>query len=213
MSDNNFHVFCADVGSIKNKNFGWYYYSPTKNQGEGGGDIDSFYKALKNVARENKKIALGFEFPTFIYLKSDPIKLLEQRPEDKGKSWSAGAGPFALAAGIAEVCWLFDNLRDSLSGYKIFFDPKAFLAHEEPAILFWEAHVTGKSNGSNNETLNSHISDAKRAVEKFLLEYKQLSPSGDGKVINLLGAFLLWAGLSDDLSLLKERMLVINTTK
>ena len=207
-------IFCADVGSVERGNFGWYGLVSGERECSGK-DLQSFRECILSITGRSRKIAIGFEFPTFVYITKQQNILLKERPEDIGKPWSAGAGPFALAAGIAEVCWLFRELRDALVDYRMLFSLDDFRVHEGQAILFWEAHVTTQGSGCNDEKGDAHVADARKAVRRFTEIYRtaNIPRRSHNTIFNLLGACLWWAGLTDDPAVTSTKTLVVHAAK
>ena len=64
-------VWVADIGSIQKQNFGWCRNDdgPSHKKGE---DINAFAEGIAVDLSENRKIALGFECPTFVPITDDP---------------------------------------------------------------------------------------------------------------------------------------------
>lgn len=198
-------VYCADIGSIKKGNFGWAREDDGGTT-KGGADISKLVGSLAADVKTSTRVALGFECPLYVPIPDDPSHLTSQRPIDRGKPWSAGAGASALATGLTETVWILQQLRN-----RIHMPPPAFLSWEDfkradQGLFLWEAMVVGEAKG------NSHQDDAAIAVRAFREWALQQEPGGClevGNVHSLIGAALLRSCWSTDLSLLEEPCLVI----
>jgi hypothetical protein len=193
-----------DIGSPKAGNLGWACAAMGGGV-ETGTDLDSI---ITWVAAELSvgSVALGFEAPMFIPLRDAPNKLTAARVGEGSKAWSAAAGCGALATGLAITVYTLARLRDAMPSASASLNWRAF----EPApgrLLLFEAFVSGKDKSG------SHVSDAAVALRYFasqtiLGEIESALPD-DGPVFSLLGAALLRAGWSEDLTLLSEPCLVV----
>ncbi|MEX2158900.1 MAG: hypothetical protein WEB04_05785 [Dehalococcoidia bacterium] len=198
-------VYCADIGSIKSGKFGWAR-EDSAGSTEAGTDISDLVRVLAVDLQAGTRVALGFECPLYVPISDDPVDLTSQRRIDMGKPWSAGAGPAVLATGLTETVWILERLRKQLGS-----PPPAFLdwssfGQSERGLFLWEAMVTGEAKGA------SHQEDAAIAVGAFrtwALEARADENSTVESVHSLIGAALLRAGWSDDISLLRKPCLVV----
>ncbi len=134
-----------------------------------------------------------------------------------------------LATGLAQISWILDEVYKCSPGISAFLDWPMF-REAQTGLFLWEAFVAGDAKAPKNGR-RGHVGDAIRAVEAFA----QAMPSVDmgtasfsgilaGEVrprssyavksrpkntLSLIGAALLWAGWSSDVSLLHEPCLVI----
>lgn len=69
----NLAIFCADVGSIKAKSFGWAAVLPDSEEHILGTDIEEFTSHICQSIKLKHKVALGFECPLFVPMRSEPI--------------------------------------------------------------------------------------------------------------------------------------------
>lgn len=211
-------ICCADIGSIKKDNFGWAILHGDR-QREGtkiGGLVDEVVCSL--VAEV--KVALGFECPLWVPVPDDPCGLTAGRRVDGNKPWSAGAGASALAAGLTETAWILREirrcLRDRLASLPpTYLDWKEF-TEARTGMFLWEAFVTGDAKATGPDVdadRGRHAADALVACEAFAA--RQCNPTAQGHpdpphaVRSLIGAALLWSGLSKDLELLGASCLVV----
>src|SRR5919198_1284848 len=111
-------IYCADVGSVPNRRFGWA-------RGEAGGEIErhrggseiaDLVDAVGNDLGAGRSVALGFECPLYVPVPEDPILLGAARSGEGGRSWSAAAGAGALGTGIVQAAWILERLRQSRPG-------------------------------------------------------------------------------------------------
>lgn len=201
---NNFVVWAADVGSIKNKRFGWCC-AESKESFISGTNIFDFVKGISDDLSAGMKIALGFECPLFVPVTNDPNHLTSARPGEGNRSWSAGAGSGALAIGLTESVWVFENIR-RMSQVTIHptFDWEQFTKDEATNLFIWEAFVTGKAKSS------SDLGDAVIAVRTFWDKYPSITSNVTAQnPYSLIGAALLRSGISDNIHFLFEECVVI----
>ena len=200
---NNLSIFCADIGSIKSKKFGWaamigeIYLSDNS--------INNFASKIADEIKNKRKVALGFECPLFVPIRSDPEKVNSARNGEGNRSWSAGAGTGALATGLVEVLWVMNKINELL-GYP----PKAQLKWSKfissDSVFLWEAFVTSTAKGID------HSDDAFIAVKRFRNSLPNLELANsiqEEQVLSLVGAAALRAGWSHEVSLLSEKCIVI----
>jgi hypothetical protein len=110
---NNLAIFCADVGSIKNGNFGWAETLPGSIELTGT-VIGEFASEIAKQVKIGSKVAIGYECPLFVPVRKDPVLVNSSRNGEGSRSWSAGAGTGALATGLVEVIWVFNKLAELL---------------------------------------------------------------------------------------------------
>lgn len=156
-------LYCADIGSVKNGNFGWARLCHEEIESECN-ERDSILDLIRAVVEDLNRgnpVALGFECPLFVPLPLDPGDLTKARVGEGDRPWSAGAGAACLATGLTEIVWILEKIRAALVD-----PPDAYLEwnrfREAGAGLFlWEAFVTKAAKR------NSHQSDAEAALEIF----------------------------------------------
>jgi len=193
-------VAAVDVGSPSK--MGWAIYDGIS----GCGDPERFLDSMVDALSREIPVSLGFEAPlwtprgrTFDRMTANRggIEAAMRRP------WSAGAGCGALGAGIANMAWVFERLRDRVGSIKSTTQP-ARLHNGDSVLLIWEAFVSGKQKAT------SHEGDAEIAVGAFrktwpnLVSAIELEPS-----VNLAAAALLSTGHDIDLNELSLPGLVI----
>jgi hypothetical protein len=93
-------IAVVDIGK-PGTNFGWAMVGDTTEEGN---DIDVCVQTLAAALR-NGPLALGFEAPMFVPIRTDPKRLTAARKGDSGKRkpsrrFSASAGATALVTGL-----------------------------------------------------------------------------------------------------------------
>lgn len=201
-------VYCADIGSIKSNKFGWCKKDLTSQDIVWGREIKEFTLGIIDDLSKEYKIALGFECPLFIPISENPLNLTSARFGEKNRPWSASAGSQVIAIGLAEMVWIFENIKDSSKKeIKITFDWNEFIK-EDMNLFIWEAFVSGQSKTSLHER------DAQKAIDKFYDLYlsgkiNQINDVDADNPFNLAACALLRANYSIDLKLIFEKCLVI----
>ena len=204
------HVYCADIGSIKKGNFGWasvsIYPNGKQYSWDKGEEIQKLADELAHSLNEGTTVALGFECPLWVPVRHSPEKLTLARGGDGNRPWSFGAGVASLAAGLTETAWILQEVRKKSSNANAFLDWHSYQKSEN-GLFIWEAFVSGKAKTS------SHTGDAKVAVRAFVKAIPSLTDANavhpSQQTRSLIGAALLWAGWSEDLSLLHQPCIVI----
>lgn len=203
----NVAVYCADIGSVAKRRFGWAGASRVGEPAlESGITMDGLASAVANNLNDGRPVALGLECPLFVPITDDPSGLTCARPGEGARAWSAGAGAGALATGLTQTVWLLREIAGRLtSRAPAYLDWPTFVrAHQ--GLFLWEAFVTGSSKA------DSHIGDAALAVNAFL----RALPNPDAMnavscldVHSLVGAALIRTGWSTDPQLLSRPCIVI----
>ena len=197
-------MFCADVGSVKKNNFGWAAILPG-NKRISGRSIERFAENIACEIKNERKIAIGFECPLFVPMRSLPINVNSARKGEGNRSWSAGAGAGSLATGLVEVLWVMNQLTQKIESPLIAeFNWETFL--NSNSIFLWEAFITAQAKG------DSHAGDAEIAIECFMEALPHLTQANaidEQSVLSLVGAAALRAGWSTDIHLLSKSCIVI----
>lgn len=201
-------VYCADVGSIRQGNFGWAREEVPARKIErqrGGTEIRELIDAVAKDLAAGIPVALGFECPLFVPVPEDPFRLGAARPGEGTRPWSAGAGTGALTTGLVQAAWVLTELRNRRPGDRVFLDWTAFEA-VDAGLFLWEAFVTEKAKAV------THVDDATIAVTCFtaaLPDPGRASAVTAERPLSLVGAAAAWAGWSDDIELLRTPCLVL----
>ena len=201
---NNLSLFCADIGSIKQNKFGWAASYPDGSW-LSGNNIEEFAENIAEQIKASSKVAVGFECPLFVPVRSDPISVNSARNGEGNRSWSAGAGTGALATGLVEVLWVM-NAVSNILGYcpKATFSWPSFLRNE--SVFIWEAFVTSTAKGTG------HAHDAQIAISRFkeaLPNPEERNAIQEEEVFSLVGSVALRAGWASDVNVVSEQCLVI----
>jgi len=201
-------VCCADIGSVRQGNFGWWAQSegPTP-ESEAGDRLEILATWVAGQINLGCKVALGFECPLFVPLPVNAEDLGRARAGEGNRPWSAGAGSGALATGLAQVPWILGQIRTSTSQpIPAWLDWDQFV-RSETGLFLWEAFVSGSSKGT------SHTDDARKAVAAF--QNSLPSPFQANAVtcaegtVSLVGHAIVSTDWMDDLPLLSQPCLVI----
>lgn len=204
-------VFCADIGSVRQDNFGWFGLLPSLGRSPmeiSGSDIRDFAATLASAIREHGKASVGFECPLFIPLPENPDDLTSARPGEGTKPWSVMSGPVVLSMGLNKCAWVFGKVFEQIKEpLRVTFDWEEFV-QERMDLHIWEAFVSGK------DKTGTHKGDAELAVRKFMNslpspETANAIDMGNTPVFSLAGAALLRSGLSTNIELLEKKCLVI----
>lgn len=200
----NFAIFCADIGSVKQKKFGWFAALPDGVE-KTGTDIKEFAEHIATQFRNRVKIAVGFECPLLVPMRSNPIEVNSARKGDGNRSWSAGAGTSALGTGLVEVLWVMNEVSRLLgTPPEPTFQWTTFLATN--SMFLWEAFVTSTAKGTG------HAQDAEIGVaqlKRSLPDPTSANVIEEDSVLSLVGAAALRAGWSTNVAVLSEPCLVI----
>ena len=83
-------IYCADIGSIKNDNFGWAVVHGDRQRG--GKEIGELVDDVVVSLAAGIKVALEFGFPLWVPVPDDPSGLTDARVVDGNESWPARSG-------------------------------------------------------------------------------------------------------------------------
>ena len=204
------HIYCVDIGSIKNRKFGWAGVSIDSSGNQLSSDMcEDIRKLVDDIAERlnsGTKVSLGFECPLWVPVRDDPKKLTSARSGEGNRPWSAAAGAASLATGLTECAWILQKIRNQAPNAMAFLDWHSYLDSGN-GLFVWEAFVAGEAK------TGSHTGDAMKAVDAFVdalpspEQATAVTPTPHTR--SLIGASLLWAGWSSELSLLRQPCLVI----
>jgi hypothetical protein len=200
-------IYCADVGSIKQGNFGWaraQWPEGGLERHRGSTEIVELVDARTEDLEGGVPVALGFECPLFVPVPGDPLRLGTARTGEGSRPWSAGAGTAALATGIVQAAWVLAELRTRRPDDPLHLEWEAFQDAQD-GLFVWEAFVTDKAKA------DSHVNDATVAVACFsaaLPDPRTASVTAETP-LSPVGAAALWWDWSDALELLDTPCLVL----
>ena len=209
-------IYCADIGSVAEKNFGW----ARVDAGEGGeprtgSSIGDLAVELADDLNAGRPTVLGFECPLWVPLPTDGEGLGKARPGEGSHAWSAGPGALVLTTGSTQIPWLLRAVREKAPGQSAFLSWGPF---EEAGrgLFLWEAFISGEGKVGKAQAPageNEHERDARIATEEFasvLADPEAANASvPEGDVQSLIGAAMLRTGWSMDIALLSQPCLVI----
>jgi hypothetical protein len=197
-------VWAVDVGSVRKKRLGWCAVSQEKHQV--GKEIEELVEGIVEDLSSSRKVVLGFECPLFVPVSDDPQKLTSARKGEGRYPWSAGAGSSVLTTGLTMCVWIFKEIRRRTRvSIRPTVDWTEFTSCQAN-LFIWEAFV------SKSSKTGSHRGDAQVAARTFWSRYPDIIEANAitaEKPYSLVGAALLRAGLTDDLSVLSKPCVVI----
>jgi hypothetical protein len=201
-------IYCADVGSVAARRFGWASIGPDGTHG--GTDMQQLATAVAESLRSGRSVALGFECPLFVPLAHEPDALTTSREGEGNRAWCAGAGAGALTTGLVQVVWILREIRRMTPvGCNATLDWDEF-SQGRASLFLWEAFVSAASKRHN------HVADAQAAAEAFKTALSEPTPTSaitaGPETYSLIGAALLRSGWSGDQSLLQRGCLVVRAT-
>lgn len=178
-------VAAIDVGSPSK--MGW-----ASSRGRSGcGDPTDLIADITDALALGLPVCLGFEAPLWAPRSRTFDRMTANRGGVEAKMrrpWSAGAGCGALAAGLANMAWILENMQKSIGPVKATTQLDRFQATGS-GLFVWEAFVSGDKKGSNHE------GDAEIAVSAFRSNWPKLVSAVDHEPsVNLAAAALLAAG-------------------
>jgi hypothetical protein len=202
------NVAVVDIGK-PGVNFGWAIAGDTTAEGT---DIDECIQTLAAALRTGT-LALGFEAPMFVPIRSDPRRLTAARIGDCGKGmasrpFSASAGATALVTGLVVVSYILNSLRSRVPEAAATLDWRSSLVGPGKLLLF-EAFVTNQRKTADTR----HVEDAHLAIVAFqrgMRDPATFQSSVDEPIcLSLLGAMMLRTGWETDLAVLSRPCLVV----
>jgi hypothetical protein len=200
-------IYCADIGSIPNRRFGWARSAANEGGIERHRSGTEIIELLDGVAEDlaaGRGVALGFECPLFVPVPEQPLRLGMARAGERNRPWSAGAGAGAMATGIVEVAWILAELRRRCPKATPYLDWTEFATGR--GLFVWEAFVTAGAKAA------THVDDATVAVAAFrncLPDPTAMNAVTAERPLSLIGTALLWSGWSTDAAVLHAPCLVI----
>jgi hypothetical protein len=208
-------IYAVDIGSTRlsrnsTRAFAWACVGkvPLEQGVRCSSDIDRLAKEIEQDLREGYSVALGFEAPLFIPVPMESERLSRGRDGDGDRAWAAPAGASVATLGLHQSAWLLRHLAKTCSRTAcLLLDYSQWPPQGDSPVLFlWEAFVSGNARDED------HRRDAASAATYFLAHEANLSAKVACRAdnpISLIGAAALWAGWSEDLSLLHDEVLVL----
>ena len=202
-------IYVADAGSVSKGNFHWV---SSRNIEESALDPRGLAEAVAKDLNSGKKVALGYESPLFVPTDIDPHSLGcardgECQQATGNRPFTAGAGAAVLATGIQSLAWVLretKKLAPNTTASTRWDDFRGGSCQ----LFVWEAFVSG----SEKAYPPSHSGDAALAIAAF----RKVSSDENNPTrircsvaFSLVGAAVVWSGLSKDLTLLEEPGVVL----
>lgn len=207
MGDAKVSVVCVDIGSVSKDRFGW---ARTTSDGTfGGKSIDQCRTLLLEDISGGRRVALGIEAPGFLPVPLVSKDLGRGRLGEKDRSCFAPAGGYVATLGLHELLFLLQGIK----GIPCTLDFEEWV-HGNEGVLLWEAFVSGSAHTS----VDDHAADAATASTEMFKRLQSghvntdVSVASPMRVFSLLGAALLWAGLTEDPRVLHSPALVVKPT-
>jgi hypothetical protein len=161
-------------------------------------------------------LALGFEAPMFIPIRTDSKRLTAARNGEVGKGmpnrpFSASAGATALVTGMVVVSYILATLHPLVP------EATATLDWRSPPVgagrlMLFEAFVTGQQKTADTR----HVEDAHLAIAAFqrgMREPASFQSSVEEPIcLSLLGAIMLRTGWETDPAILSRPYLVVRAS-
>lgn len=202
-------TYVIDAGSIPRKKFAWVSSGDRKKRSR---DIEELAADICRDIAIGRKVSIGIECALFIPCTEDPNKLGKARkgdcaPETGSKAFTAAPGACATMTGLPALAWVLHRIKQEhpdITATTQWDDFRAGKAH----LFLWEAFVSGKEKAASGK----HHDDALLALKAFE------NDAEDGRLesrvtaenpFSLPAATILWAGLSEDVSLLHEPCVVL----
>lgn len=202
-------VYACDVGSTRSGAFAWVRADLGQDGDEftGSQDIEALADALVADLATGRPISLGFEAPLFIPVPDDPSELSAARPGEGSSSFSAPPGLAVATLGLHQLAWILRRIQPAGGLYQLTFDPDDWDATDSnPALLLWEAFVSGTAHSSD------HLADAATACQAFVAFTDDPTTAATVTAetpISLAGAAALWSGWRSDIGVLEQPALVL----
>jgi hypothetical protein len=202
------NVAVVDIGK-PGANFGWAMVGDIVAEGT---DIDVCVESFAAALRIGP-LALGFEAPMFIPIRTDPKRLTAARSGEFGKGlpsrpFSASAGATSLVTGLVVVSYILNTLRPLVPEATATLDWRLPPVGPGQLMLF-EAFITDQRKTADTR----HVEDAHLAIEAFqrgMRDPANFQSSVDEPIcLSLLGAIMLRTGWDTNPSILSSPCLVV----
>lgn len=194
--------YVMDAGSIPRRSFAWLSSAEPDRPSN---VLPSLAEAMASDLAAGRGVTLGCECPLVWPCPEGPDSLGKQRRGEDGRPWSAGAGAAVTPTGCQALAWVLRHLAKEVpdaggtTRWQEFADGLA-------ELFLWEAF------GSNKPRQITHAEDVRHILSTFhrwLADPHSVRQITTDHAISLAAALLLWAGLSDDIGLLREPCLAL----
>lgn len=208
-------VYCADIGSVAGKRFGWARVADEAGRDTDGKSIDALVDAI-TADLERGPVALGFECPLWLPYPIESKELGRARPGEGSHSWSAGAGAAVLATGMVQIPWILERLRHHASAVSAYTD-WALFSEAGSGLFLREAFIsgTGKQNAKLPANMDPDVRDATIAATEFARRSGLGPMAADPPApepeaaISIVGSALIAAGWCSDPAIVRRPCLVL----
>lgn len=209
---------CVDIGSPKKGNVGWaLLHGETQVTGR---DLNVFIALLEPHIRSGRTIAMGFECPLYVPKRADVATMTNCRIGEEGLNWCGGPGASVLATGLAQTNWVLTRMAElaaNATGTTRWHE----LQEGYCQFFFWEAFITSRAGVVVPIDFVEGVSPHERDALVGALAFRQVVVPGkefpsdlqDEEALSLIGMHLLETGLSQDMSLMSERCVVLKVRK
>lgn len=205
-------VYVVDVGSPNAGSLGWARLELSGGKSpEGSTSIDSLVSCVRESLIAGDSVALGFESPLFLPEPEESADLCRSRRGEGNRSMFFGAGLAVTTLGLHLVPWILKSIAEGMESKPV----ARFAGWPSPpnSLFLFEAFVSGKAHARGGR--DEHIKDACTAVDYFrqnaecLDEANAVTLDVGVEALSVVGAAVLWAGWSNDLSLIRRTVTVL----
>ena len=215
MSDavaSSFKIYCCDVGSTREENFGWACVSRASTGASfiyGGHSIGDCAACIKGDLAEGAVVTLGFESPLFLPIPRREDQLGCGRLGESSRSCFASVGSSVATLGLHQLAFLLTSIRQPNTILSL--DWQKWNASRPRELLLWEAFVSGPAHTTDGD----HRRDAATAAWSFAEMYQAgplataVEVSNDAEVFSLVGAAALSSGWVTAPRVLRTPVLVL----
>jgi hypothetical protein len=200
------------------KEAGWAIIE--KGRATAGSGLDDLVQEVIDAIKRDSGVALGFECPLYVPLRSTLASELKGRVGEGSPPWCVGAGAHSLAVGLGQAALILARIKraiPSLCGTTRWGEFMGGAAK----LFIWEAYVTSRQGESMAlptelaSRISSHAKDALAAVLRFaqVMNDGVQSDLVAEPALSLAGLHLINTELATDLSLLRETCVVLKARK
>jgi hypothetical protein len=196
------YIYACDVGSIKRNNFGW---ASSHSGSRGSKDIAALVKSVVTDFSSGTKVSMGFECPLFIPCPTRLEDIGSARVGERNRAYTSSPAACATVTGLSELAWILKKIHEECPEARATTRWSEFIEGNSQ-LFIWEAFISGVDKGAD------HIEDASlavRAFEKFLKADDRASLVTCDRPASFAGMLILWAEMSDDVTLLRDPCIVL----
>jgi len=204
-------IYVADSGSVNGGNYHWVC---SRALAQSSSSPEDLAQSIASDLASGVRVVLGYESPLFVPCRQNADKLGKARQGEctrgtGNRPWNASAGARILATGIQSLAWVLRRIKELNANTTATTSWEVFQA-ENTDLFLWEAFVSG----SEKAVPASHVGDAILAIQAFQThrlagDMPSASRIQEPDVFSLVGAAILFAGLSTEVELLKLPCVVL----